>query len=213
LHATRLIPLFPLNIVLFPDSKIPLYIFEERYKILINDAVNNDSDFGINLIEDKKISTTGCTCKVTEVIKKYDNGEMKITVTGFRRFNLLKYTVSDFGYYIGEITELEEKNSLPDKSLIIKVINHYNHLVDTVYKGGINKIDLNDESFLSGEKSVSFRIAQKSGLTVTERLNLLEIDDENERLKYLEKYFDEIIPKLHEANRISSIIKSDGYLQ
>ncbi|HCN36557.1 MAG TPA: hypothetical protein DIS94_02440, partial [Bacteroidetes bacterium] len=51
-------PLFPLNIVLFPDSKIPLFIFEERYKILINDAIKNDTDFGINLIEDKKIAYT-----------------------------------------------------------------------------------------------------------------------------------------------------------
>lgn len=213
MSSKRLIPLFPLNIVLFPDSKIPLFIFEERYKILINDAIKNDTDFGINLIEDKKIAYTGCTCKVSELTKKYENGEMKIVVTGIKRYSLLQYSLSDFGYYIGEINEIEENKTPPDKNLLIKVIKDYNHLVETVYKGGINKINPDDGDYINGIKSASFHIAQKSGLSVSERLILLEYDDENERLKFLDKYFQDIIPKLDEANRISSIIKSDGYIQ
>ena len=47
----RWLPLFPLNLVLFPDMTIPLNIFEERYKLMINSCLENDSKFGVVLIK------------------------------------------------------------------------------------------------------------------------------------------------------------------
>ena len=47
----RWLPLFPLNMVLFPGMSIPLNIFEERYKLMINSCLENDSKFGVILIK------------------------------------------------------------------------------------------------------------------------------------------------------------------
>jgi Lon protease-like protein len=58
------IPLFPLELVIFPDSKYPLYIFEERYKILIGECLKNNSGFIISSIINDKISAIGTIVKV-----------------------------------------------------------------------------------------------------------------------------------------------------
>ncbi|MEP7145853.1 MAG: LON peptidase substrate-binding domain-containing protein, partial [bacterium] len=63
-----LISIFPLNVVLFPYSKLPLYIFEERYKIMISECLNDKNLFGINFFTQNKIHKTGCTASVDEVV-------------------------------------------------------------------------------------------------------------------------------------------------
>ena len=63
------VPIFPLNLVVFPGSKYPLHIFEERYKILINRCLEDNSGFGIVALIDKKISDVGVFVKVNQVIK------------------------------------------------------------------------------------------------------------------------------------------------
>ena len=62
-----LIPLFPLPLVLFPGTAVPLHIFEERYKIMIRDVMDGDETFGIVRVEDSsgKLAKTGCLAKLT----------------------------------------------------------------------------------------------------------------------------------------------------
>lgn len=206
------IPLFPLNVILFPDSKIPLFIFEERYKIMINDCLENKNVFGINLIENKKIHVTGCSARITEITQKYDNGEMRIVVTGEQIYELIQYEANSTGYYVGDISYKPDEDIEVDESKIKTAVKYYNELVSEVYKGDVKLINLEDEDWKT-KKSVAFYIAQKAGLSLTEKQNLLEMNDENNRLNYVIKYFEEVIPQLKEASRISNIIKSDGYIQ
>ena len=72
------IPLFPLGVVLFPTSKVPLHIFEERYKKLCEESLKNHSTFGINYIEEDKLHSIGCTAQVADVIKRYPDGKLDI---------------------------------------------------------------------------------------------------------------------------------------
>lgn len=206
------IPLFPLNVILFPDSKIPLFIFEERYKTMINECIENKSVFGVNLIENKKIHTTGCSARITEITQKYENGEMRIVVTGEKIYELIQYKPNSIGYYVGEINYKQEENSPVDEKKIKKAVKCYNELVSEVYKGGVKLINLEDKDW-KDKKYIAFYIAQKAGLSLIEKQNLLEIDNENARLDYVLKYFEDVIPQLKEATRVSNIIKSDGYIQ
>ena len=66
------IPIFPLNLVVFPGSKYPLHIFEERYKRLLNKCLNSNTGFGIVSLIDKIISDVGVYVIISEVIKTYD---------------------------------------------------------------------------------------------------------------------------------------------
>ena len=125
---------------------------------------------------------------------------------------MLNYNLSSEGYFIGEIKYLEEETNF-DKEDFYKAVENYNKLIDAAYKGTLEKINPADIKWIDGSESVSFFMAQKCGLNLQERQQLLEIDKEQERLKYLLNYFNEVMPKIVEADRISQINQSDGYLQ
>ena len=76
------IPIFPLNLVVFPDSKYPLHIFEERYKILIEKCLREKTGFGIVASFERKISDVGVYVIIDSVVKVYDNVESDIVVDG-----------------------------------------------------------------------------------------------------------------------------------
>lgn len=179
---------------------------------MINECLENNDVFGINLIENKKIHTTGCTARITEVSKKYENGEMRIVVTGEKIYELMQYEPNSIGYYVGDIVFKPDEDPEVDDYKIKTAVKYYNELVSEVYKGGVKLINMEDGNW-HDKRSVAFHIAQKAGLSLTEKQNLLEMNNENIRLDYVIKYFEEVIPQLKEASRISNIIKSDGYIQ
>jgi Lon protease-like protein len=61
---SRLLPLFPLQVVVFPRTPLPLHIFEERYKEMVGGAIRDNSEFGIVLAKDGGIVNAGCTVTV-----------------------------------------------------------------------------------------------------------------------------------------------------
>src|SRR5688500_2219336 len=84
------IPLFPLGVVLFPHSRVPLHIFEDRYKKLIDECVKEGGSFGINYIEEDRLHSIGCTAKIIEVTEKYPDGKVDIVTEGERRYEVVE---------------------------------------------------------------------------------------------------------------------------
>ena len=90
MHALRLIipmkvlGLFPLHIVLFPEAYYPLHIFEERYKKLVKETVEKESEFGINLVEGGKMFEVGCRVKVSRILKEHPDLQVHVPDTGSR---------------------------------------------------------------------------------------------------------------------------------
>lgn len=89
-HLT--LPMFPLNMVLLPGETTKLYIFEERYKQLVDDCLENDASFGIPFLEKGKVKKYGCEVKINRVLKNYENGGMDILVESTGLFRILQYT-------------------------------------------------------------------------------------------------------------------------
>ena len=85
----ELLPLFPLQLVLLPGVELPLHIFEDRYKEMIGEAINDGTEFGIVLASEKGIVNTGCTAVVQRVVNRYDDGRLDIIARGRRRFEIL----------------------------------------------------------------------------------------------------------------------------
>ncbi|HIN26380.1 MAG TPA: hypothetical protein EYM74_03620, partial [Candidatus Marinimicrobia bacterium] len=69
------IPLFPLNIVALPRDRIPLHIFEPRYKRMIKDRIKTGAPFGIVLRDKKGVKSIGCSVKIIRVLKEHPTGE------------------------------------------------------------------------------------------------------------------------------------------
>src|ERR1700734_3982579 len=89
LMQEELLPLFPLQVVLFPRTALPLHIFEERYKQMIADVQRGHTEFGVVLAGEKGIVNTGCTATGEKVLKKYPDGRMGLISLGRRRFEII----------------------------------------------------------------------------------------------------------------------------
>jgi len=202
------IPIFPLNLVVFPDSKYPLHIFEERYKILLQKCLQDNSGFGIVASIDKRISDVGVYVKVTGILKTYLNGELDIVVQGVERFLINATSLHADGYYIADVEKYDDENIIVDPRLNDELQSEFEEIVELAnYKL--------EDAFWNNLKNTnlkSYKIAEKSGLTYEQQQELLILKNENERLSYLINYFILIKDKVDRAETLKRIIINDGYL-
>src|SRR5437867_12131743 len=102
-RVSSLIPLFPLEVVLFPGTPLPLRIFEPRYKEMIGECLANGRPFGMVRVKESTLSAIGCEASIVNVIKKFDDGRMDIATEGTRRFEISQ--VNQERYFLqGEVT-------------------------------------------------------------------------------------------------------------
>ena len=111
--GTRVLPLFPLNVVLFPDAAIPLHIFEERYKLMVQMCLDGDSQFGVVLIKSgsevgdpAEPHGVGTVARIIDV-ERLDEGRMRLAIVGRERFRIEEIT-QRVPYIEGRVGILEE---------------------------------------------------------------------------------------------------------
>lgn len=109
METTEKIPLFPLGLVMLPEMHLPLHIFEERYKHLINDCIQHNQDFGIVYYNGSTLLKHGSSVRVEQVIRTYEDGRMDLLGQGKKRFYITKiyednlYMEADVRYYDDEL--------------------------------------------------------------------------------------------------------------
>ena len=202
------IPIFPLSLVIFPNSKYPLHIFEERYKKLTNDCLAKKSGFGIVSRIGETVSEVGVYVDIIDVIKIYESGEMDIVVQGKWRFKRLDLEMHTDGYYLSEVEKVLDKETDMDFNLFTELKKHVTDTLKLV------NYDINQTFWdnLDKTKQKSFKKAEKSGLSILQQQELLTIQSENKRLNYLINHFEKLEEKLEENKIIKGIILGDGYL-
>lgn len=204
----NIIPIFPLGLVVFPNSSYPLHIFEERYKRMINECLHTNSNFGIVALIDEEFSKVGSIVKISHLIKTYDNGEMDIIVTGIERFKILEVIKTPNGYFTAEVETYEDQYISMDNVLIEemifsfeKILTRLNFKLDEAFWKKLELVNLK-----------SFKLAEKSGLTLEQQQELLLMDNENKRAEYLIKYFNSLYMQIEDNSIIQNIIMGDGYI-
>lgn len=202
------IPIFPLKLVVFPDSKYPLHIFEERYKMLLQKCLKENSGFGIVASIDKRISDVGVYVKVTEILKTYLNGELDIIVQGLERFLINSTSLHRDGYYVSDVEKYDDENIIIDPKLSQDLQTEFEEIVELANY----KLEDGFWNNLKTSHLKSYKIAEKSGLTYEQQQELLILKNENERLNYLINYFLSIKDKVNDAESVKRIIMNDGYL-
>jgi len=201
------LPLFPLQVVLFPGSALPLHIFEERYKTLVKECIASSGEFGISLVQESGLMTVGCTAAVVAVVHTYEDGRMDIIVEGRRRYKVDHLESETAPYAVGYVRYLESPAENVDPELSAETITLYNELVARVYRESVPQIDVHARA-----PDLSFRLAQKAGMDLLERQKLLETASETERLALLRDHLKAVIPKLDRIEEIERIVRSDGFL-
>ena len=116
------LPLFPLNTVLFPGATLPLHIFEERYKQMIGECIEEGRPFGVLLIRSgveaggpAEPFDVGTTARI-EQVERLDDGKMNLLCTGGERFRLLR-TLDGAPYMRGEIEFIETPDEHDSEAL------------------------------------------------------------------------------------------------
>lgn len=201
--------LFPLKLVIFPDSLYPLHIFEERYKELINKCWDSGESFGIQLQDTSKLYDIGCTAIVANITKKYGDGRMDIIIRGEKRYRLLKMIETESKFSVGQITLLHDIHEDVNQSLLLLCLDQYNRIISSLNDP---RMEVLRATQFRGTNP-SYVLAQKSGLSVYQRQELLETDSENQRLELIYHHLLKVLPLAKEAEIINRIIKNDGYFQ
>ena len=101
--------LFPLGLVAYPTKIVPLHIFEERYKALINECISLKQEFGMVYSMDNGLADFGCSLSVSEIIKTYQNGEMDIITKGQRIFKIHSNIIEN-ELTVGQVEFQDDKN-------------------------------------------------------------------------------------------------------
>ena len=177
------IPLFPLNMIVLPFEKVPLHIFEDRYKKMISNSIANNSPFGIVSNNKGSVDTIGCTLNVTKVIKHYETGEYDLIATGKKCFQILDKIKKD-NLWIGNIEYLQ--NPVTEQGSLLKSVqNKYLELLIKIGKGK------NFDLYM--DKEISFQFLAGISLPIDIKRNILLLENEMKRLFYVHDLFDKVL--------------------
>ena len=204
-------PLFPLGLVLLPTEVVPLHIFEERYKLMIRECLDEESEFGIVWLSDDGLREVGCTARVTQVLAELEDGRMNVLVAGGRPFRLLR-KIDDMPYPAGEVETLDDEDagaepaSDPEElALAVDARERYADLVEQVTDERPSQDDLEDLDAYGMAATIEFEAGAKQ--------ELLELRSEPERLVQVRELFVHAMKRIAETEEAGELAKSNGRIR
>ena len=200
----RLLGLFPLGIVLLPGEVVPLHIFEERYRKLIGERLE-EGEFGIVLAEDDTVRECGTAARVAQLIEEMDDGRMNILVEGERRFRIVEVREPDdpeTDYLTAEVDYY--RDSQPEASPELR------DAVLTVFAKMLSLMDVESPEEPAGEGPLSFRIAAAVDFGAPLKQELLESLSEEQRLETLLTVMTSLLPRLELRKEREEAIRGNG---
>jgi Lon protease-like protein len=201
------IPLFPLNVVLMPGAPLPLHIFEERYKQMVDECLEGESEFGMVLADESGTRRVGCTAKIVELVERYEDGRMLILVEGSRRFKL-NSILTGKPYYVGEVEYLEEEELEEDVTELAKeCIALLERVVEAATEGSVG-IEIQPPY-----RNLSFAIAGRIEFDLEARQQILELTSEQERLEKVKELLSAAAERLELEQQAREKAQKNGHLR
>jgi len=200
------IPIFPLELVLFPEEKLNLHIFEPRYRQLIKDVKTHDMVFGIPFFQTGKEMSYGTTASLLQIFKTHENGTMDIKTQGHRVFRIHQiHKAYQNKLYSGATVDFIESNEDVDPNQAEELSALVRQLYDLM------KID----KPLPGFKDIhfSFKVGHHLGLSKNQELALLQINSESERKQFLINHIEKLIPVVIEMEDLRKKIEMNGHFK
>ena len=198
-------PLFPLGLVLIPHELVPLHIFEERYKQMIGECIDGDSEFGIVWLSDDGLKEVGCSARVTKVLESFEDGRMNVLVEGTTPFRLLR-RIDDLPYPAGDVEPLADEDQREgDAAAIESARKRYADLVAEV-------TDERPEPEALAELD-AYGMAATLDVALEAKQMLLELRSERGRLEQLEALFSEALGRIRHAERAAERAQGNGSLK
>lgn len=204
---TNFIPIFPLGVILYPQEKMHLHIFEPRYKQLITECYGLQKPFGIPVILNDRLQDMGALAEVTEIVKTYETGEMDINIRAIKIFRILELI-----------------KAVPDK-LYSGAIVHYPDnkendgrpkLVDAIMKGikEVHRLLNIHKDFGKPDPQLStYDIAHHAGLSLEQEYEFMGLFSELQRQEYLKRHLRKVLPMLAGIEQLKQRVKLNGHFR
>jgi Lon protease-like protein len=194
-------PLFPLGIVALPGELVPLHIFEERYKTMMNECLRDEREFGIVWLSDDGLREVGCACEIERVLERTDDGRMNLLTRGTRPFKVLERQ-SHLAYPAGVVEFVEDREERVDPELLRSAHDAYGELVRRATDRDPEDQELADMSAYAMAATVDFGLDAKQGL--------LDLRSENARLRLVTRLFRAALKRLEFVDRAQERARSNG---
>ena len=200
----ELIPIFPLELVVYPGEELNLHIFEPRYRQLIHDSAATKKPFGIPAVLAGQASRLGTLVRLVEISHTYPDGKMDIRTCGlkiFRTVRLVK-TFPDKLYY-GAIVDYPETDPAGDPVLqrqVVAAVKKLHSLLKVEKKFG-----------KAAPRLLSYDLAHHAGLSPAQEYELLALLGERERLRYLQRHLDELLPVVTGLEALKEKVRLNGH--
>ena len=196
-------PLFPLDLVLFPGTPLPLHIFEPRYREMIGECLAQKRPFGVLRAKDEGVAEIGCTAEIVTVTKKYDDGRMDIVTQGPERFEVMEVN-QERAFLQGEVVYLHDEPGRATAEDVARAVKLHNEILALA---GAEQQKPSEEEIAQ----LSFHIAGSMPLDLDFKQNLLGMKSEPERLQAVITYFETILPNLRRTVHVRRKAGGNGH--
>jgi Lon protease-like protein len=209
-HVIRGFPLFPLGIVALPGESVPLHVFEDRYKRMIERCLGADPDsvereFGIVWLSDEELKEVGCACEIERVLERMDDGRLNILARGTRPFRLLERQ-DDLPYPAGVVEfltdEAIEEQADADEVAGTSARELYGELVEQATDRTLSAEEVGAMDAYEMAGTVEFGTDAKQ--------ELLELRSESARLRLLALLLRAALKRLELIDRAQARAQSNG---
>lgn len=209
---TTYIPLFPLQLVVFPGERLNLHIFEDRYKQLISECFNGNKAFGIPAFFGESVQEYGTEAEVTSIEKIYPDGRMDVRITGLRIFRVIDFfaKAEEALYPAGIVTFNHEVVYDPNEQTAEASITE--RLKESLIE--LSKVlDINKNLIPSRPQKMSFSIAHYLGMPIEKEYDLLLTTTESQRQQKLIDYIKTALPDIKKRELMKTKIALNGHFK
>jgi Lon protease-like protein len=194
-------PLFPLGLVALPSEAVPLHIFEERYRTMIAECLDAESEFGIVWLSDDGLRPVGCACRVERVLERLPDGRLNVVCRGTRPFRL-RERVEHLPYPAGTVEWLADKEEDPDDRAAEAARAAYADLVEQATDEPADPERVAAMGAYELAATVDFGLDAKQGL--------LDLRSENARMRLVARLFRAATKRLDYVERAQARARSNG---
>ena len=194
-------PLFPLGLVALPTEAVPLHIFELRYRQMIRECIDSETEFGIVWMSDDGLRDVGCACEVERVLEEMDDGRFNVVTRGTRPFRVVERQ-AHLAYPAGVVEFLADEDEEPDEEALERALAVYADLVERATDRAPERSELEGLDAYGMAATVDFGVEAKQGL--------LELRSENARLKLVTRLFRAATKRLDFVDRAQARARSNG---
>jgi Lon protease-like protein len=200
-RLVREFPLFPLGIVALPGELVPLHIFEERFKTMMNQCLREESEFGIVWLSDDGLREIGCACEIDRVLERMDDGRMNLIARGTRPLRVVERQ-GHLAYPAGVVEFIKDREEVPDPAVLEAAHEAYAELVRLATDRDPEADELADMTAYAMAATVDFGLAAKQGL--------LDLRSETARLRLVTRLFRAAVKRLEFVERAQERARSNG---